>query len=254
MSGEERQGPQGDDAEAGNVVVPPLRARPGGVAVASHRERPLRCGMVSRSPLRSRRSRPVRRAVPALLAVAACLAAPLPAVAQDAASGAGEGAAAVRDGTSAAPSGPSVAEAPPVPADWTRYVDPEAGFTIDVPPGVLVQRVDAGWYVQLLNPDGSVGLPGMAIYPDPGATLDELLAQEPGSDVRTEEVPLGPGTTGVRVVATYETMAAGRFQAVSYLVPFDGGVHRLVGWEDLAWEPFERVARSFTFTEPVEAR
>lgn len=160
-------------------------------------------------------------------------------------------------GTSAAEGTAASRVAPPTEASrraeaWTRHLDPDRGFTIDVPAGHPVYRSGTIWYVQDPGPSGGVGLPGMTVTLVLGASADEELATFP-ADREATEVTLGPGTPALRVVAAYETMAAGRYRATTYLVPAVDGVYVLSGWEDLAWEPFERVAASFTLVRPIPA-
>lgn len=158
-------------------------------------------------------------------------------------------------------SGAGLAQAPDAPADgcdapppahavapdWQRVLAPDAGFVLDLPPGTSLAASENIWYVMLHDAEGRAELPGMDVTRHAGRTLQEALDELwfPEDAVATP-LTLGPGTRGLCVAATYETDFEGRYPATTYLAEGDGAVYVMRRWENLVWEPYHAVARSFT--------
>lgn len=136
---------------------------------------------------------------------------------------------------------------------WQTFVDAEAGFAIEVPAGHDVARSDAGWYIHGWH-EGEPTVPDAAIYFEPGADAQAVIAERFSQDADVERLPFGRGTEGIRVTDEYHNQFGDPYRQSTYLVQDEDGVYVLTGWEDLYWEPYDEVAMSFRFVELIEDR
>lgn len=136
-------------------------------------------------------------------------------------------------------------------ATWTTYLDAEHGFVIDLPPDVRLEPASGVWYAQIYGDDGEPRIPALSFSLLRDMSADEVLSRDFPEDAETDEVNLGPGTRGMRVTATYETEAAGRYREESYLAFGPQGVYVFRLWESLSFPPFAEVVESFTLVERV---
>lgn len=121
-------------------------------------------------------------------------------------------------------------------------------FTLQLPSTHQIIRNGQLWYIKENVPENT---PDMTVERLNG-TAEEIIAARfadaPGVSIATTEDLKIPGGYGKYIKVVFPGYEVGSTKGV-YLITHEKETYILTEWEDLAWNGFDNVARSFTFVE-----